>query len=234
MGLPQRERYSVEDEKMRQRLILFCLCMGTVLLAGCLNQLGGPDACDGEGVLFTDNFAADHNCGWAIYSQGGAVAEIVEDMMRLSTSQPGQVWWTNPQREFDDVIITTQARQLDGPDDNAYGVICRYQNADNFYIFLISGDGYYAIGKYQSGSEQIEYLSGGGQFQASDIINQGVATNQIRASCIGNELSLAVNGLPLATVTDPTFVVGDIGLGASTFQPGTAVIAFDNVQVLAP
>ena len=216
---------------MRQWLILLSLC---VLLTGCVDQLIGPDACSGEGVLFADNFAADQNCGWALYSQGGAVTEIADGVMRLSTSQPGQVWWTNPQRQFDDVIVTVQARQMAGPNDNAYGVICRYQNADNFYIFLISGDGYYAIGKYQSGRPQIEYLSGGGEFQASDVINQGVATNQIRASCIGSELSLAVNGLPLVTVSDPTFVVGDIGLGASTFQPGTAVIAFDNVQVLAP
>jgi hypothetical protein len=115
-------------------------------------------------------------------------------------------------------------------------VICRYQSAENFYVFLISGDGYYAIGKYQSGAEQIEYLTSDGQhaFIRSDAINQGVATNQMRVSCVGNELSLAVNGLPLVTVTDPTFVTGDIGLGVSAFELGTAVIEFDNVQVIAP
>jgi hypothetical protein len=43
-----------------------------------------------------------------------------------------------------------------------------------------------------------------------------------------------VNGVTLETVTDPTFVIGDIGLGANTFQPGTAVIDFDNVRVIAP
>ncbi|MCI0643718.1 MAG: hypothetical protein L0346_02375, partial [Chloroflexi bacterium] len=82
--------------------------------------------------------------------------------------------------------------------------------------------------------EQIQYLSGDGQYQYSDVINRGVATNEIRASCIGNELSMSVNGIPLATITDPTFVTGDVGLGASTFQPGTTVIQFDNVRVIAP
>jgi hypothetical protein len=135
---------------------------------------------------------------------------------------------------MDDTIVTVQARQVGGPNDNAYGVICRYQNAENFYVFLISGDGYYAIGKYQTGSDQIEYLTGDGQYTFTDVINQGAAANEIRVSCIGSELSLTVNGIPLETVTDPTFVIGDIGLAASTFQPGTAVIQFDNIQVIAP
>jgi hypothetical protein len=209
--------------------------LGLVLLAAC--QLGDPDTetCVEPGVLFKDEFAAS-TCGWVLYSQGGATAVIEDELLRLSTSQPGPIWWTNPGRNFDDVIVTVQARQAGGPDDNAFGLICRYQSAENFYVFLISGDGYYAIGKYQSGAEQIEYLTSDGQhaFIRSDAINQGVATNQIRVSCVGNELSLAVNGLPLVTVTDPTFVTGDIGLGVSACELGTAVIEFDNVQVIAP
>ena len=220
---------------MRLRLFLLSLCFAAALLVGCLpDRFRGPDACDEGGVLFTDDFSPDRNCGWVAYNQGGAVVEMVDGALQLSTSQQGQVWWTNPGRQFDDVIITVQARQMSGPDNNAYGVICRYQNKDNFYIFLVSGDGFYAIGKYQSGNEVMQYLTGDGKFVASDVINQGVAMNQIRASCIGDQLSLAVNGLPLASVTDPTFVVGDMGLAGSTFEAGTAVITFDNVQVLAP
>jgi len=206
----------------------------SVLLAGCSIAEPGPDSCNESGALLEDDFSGNQDCGWALYNQGGAVAEIEGGVFRISTSQPGQIWWSNPGRNFDDVVITTQARQESGPNDNAYGVICRYQNEENFYVFLISGDGFYAIGKYQSGNSQVTYLSGDGQYQFSDVINQGVATNLIRASCIGNELSLSVNGLPLVTVTDPTFVTGDVGLGVSTLVPGTAVVQFDNLRVSAP
>ena len=123
---------------------------------------------------------------------------------------------------------------MSGPDNNAYGVICRYQNEENFYIFLIGGDGYYAIGKYTSDSPTVTYLTADGEYQYSDAINQGLATNQIRASCIGDELSLAANGIPLVTVTDPTFVIGDVGLGVSTLEPGTAVVEFSDFRVVAP
>jgi hypothetical protein len=51
---------------------------------------------------------------------------------------------------------------------------------------------------------------------------------------VGNELTLVVNGLPLTSVTDPTFVTGDIGLGVSTFELGTIVVEFENIRVLAP
>jgi len=43
-----------------------------------------------------------------------------------------------------------------------------------------------------------------------------------------------VNGLSLLTVTDPTFVTGDIGVAASTLQPGTSLIEFDNIRVRLP
>jgi hypothetical protein len=214
--------------------VLLLFFIGTTLLVAC--NLGEPqvDACNEGGALFQDDFDGETQCGWALYNQSGAIVEITDGSLSISSNQPGQIWWTNPGRNFDNLIMTAQGRQVSGPNNNAYGLICRYQNEENFYIFLISGDGYYAIGKYQSGSNQIIYLTGDGQYQFSDVINQGVATNQIRASCIGNELSLSVNGLPLATVSDPTFVTGDIGVGVSTLEPGTAVVHFDTISVIAP
>jgi hypothetical protein len=221
---------------MNRRLPLFVLFLAVVMLVtACLpTTWRGPDPCDGEGTLFRDDFSGAQDCGWALYSRGGAVVELQDGAMQIRTSSPGQIWWTNPNRNFSDVIINVRTEQLDGPDDNAYGVICRYQSPENFYVFLISGDGYYAIGKYQTGSSQIQYLTGDGQYVASDLINQGQSGNQIRASCVGNQLSLTVNGLPLATVADPTFVTGDIGLAVSTFRPGTAVVQFNDLRVIAP
>ncbi len=204
------------------------------LLAAC--SLGGEavDECNTGGALFFDDFSGQQNCGWREYNESGVVVEILPDpgVLQISVSQPGQIGWTNPGRDFDDVIITTKATQVSGPDDNAYGVICRYQDENNFYVFLISGDGYYAIGKYQTGSPQVIYLTE--NYIASDAIQQGAAMNELRVSCVGNELGLQINGVPVTTVVDPTFVRGDVGVGASVFDPGTAVIQFDDFRVLQP
>lgn len=193
-----------------------------------------PDPCNDNGALLQDDFSGTQSCGWREYNQGGAVVEIVDGTLNISTSQTGQIWWTNAGRDLSDVIITVQARQTSGPNNNAYGVLCRYQDEKNFYIFLISGDGYYAVGKYETGRDQITYLTPNGEYVFSEVINQGVATNLLRVSCVGNELSLSVNGLPLISVTDSSFVGGDVGLGVSTLEPGTAVVQFDDLLVLAP
>ncbi len=194
----------------------------------------GPDSCDDLGFLFADGFDGVQDCGWTEYNRGGAVASIEDGVMMISTSSPGEIWWTNPTRSFDDAIIQVEATQLGGPSDNAYGVICRYQDEENFYLFLISGDGYYAIGKYQSGEDRVTYLTEDGQYISSEYINQDQATNHIEASCIGNELSLAVNGIPLLSVHDSQFASGDIGLAVSALQQGTVEIAFDDLKLLAP
>ena len=209
------------------------LLLGTAALSACLADRG-TDPCNEEGTLLNDDFEGEKECGWALYEGRGVTSRLEDGVLRISNSLSGEIAWANAGRDIDDAIITVETFQADGSDDNAYGVICRYQNPENFYVFLISGDGHYAMGKYQSGSPQVQYLSGEGQYTFSDAINQGASKNEIRASCVGNELSLTVNGIPLETVNDPTFVIGDIGLGASTFQPGTTVIEFDNLRVFAP
>lgn len=242
MIFKRSERNLTREMKMARRdrlatgpgLFLVTLCC-LALLAACDQFTNpGPMDCDEGGTLFNDDFSDGRNCGWALYNDSGVIAVIEGEELHLRTGQPGQILWTNPGRVFDNAIITVLARQVAGSDDNAYGVICRYQNEQNFYVFLVSGDGFYAIAKYQSGSDQVIYLTGDGQFTFSEVINQGQATNEIRAACVGEELSLTVNGFPLVTVVDSSFPEGDIGVAASTFQPGTADIAFDDIRVIAP
>lgn len=223
--------------KIRGTILFWGLLALVPLLAACdALPFGdtGPDACDSSSAIFEDDFSGEQNCGWLEYNRGGTVAAIEEGALKISTSSPGEVWWTNPGRAFDDVVINVTTRQINGPDDNAYGVICRYQDEENFYLFLISGDGYYSIGKYQSGEDRVTYLTEDGQFAQSDQINQGAATNLMEVSCVGNELSLAVNGYPLLTITDSEFGAGDIGLAVSALQQGTVEVDFDDLQVTGP
>lgn len=217
---------------MRHRWLLVLVLLAALLAAGCTGD--EVAACNRDGALFFDDFREDQDCGWILYNRSGASVEREGETLRLTTSQPGQIWWTNAGRNFDDLILTADIQHIDGPRDNAYGLICRYQSSENFYVFLISSDGYYAIGKYQSGNTQINYLNEGGEYVFSEAIDQESGINHVRASCIGNELSLSVNGVLLESVSDPTFVTGDIGLAASTFEPGALEIAYDNVRAIAP
>lgn len=220
---------------VRNLAVLVQLCFLVALASACSSlEPEEPELCNEGGALFSDDFEGITDCGWQLYSGRGVSETIENGVLRIETSQPGLIGWTLADQEVDDVVIRTRASQIQGPDDNAYGIICRYQSPDNYYLFLISGDGHYAIGKFQSGRDEIEYLTGEGMYTPSEAINPGLATNDLEARCIGNQLSFLVNGVQVDSVSDPTFVIGDIGLGASTFQPGTAVIEFDHFQAINP
>lgn len=217
--------------------LFFFLIAATILAAcGALPTRGGGQVdCSTESVLFHDGFDEEASCGWAMFN-GNDSAEIVDGVLRISVGTNGVVAWSNPGQTFGDVEISVLARQVAGPNDNAYGAICRYVDDENFYIFLVSGDGFYAIGKYQRGISQVQYLTGQDPdyFVPSDAINQNIAQNQIRVRCEGDNLSLFVNGILLAEVQDDTFSEGDIGLAASLLDDGQVIIEFDNVQVTTP
>ena len=215
-----------------------CLALvGVAWLSGCRwLPLNPTDACRTDDQLFADTFDHEQNanlCGWAVYRTAGVAVEVENSALTISISDAGQMAWTNPGRSFTDVEVTAQTRQLSGPNDNAYGLICRYRDEQNFYVFLISGDGFYAIGKYTSASPQVEYLTGA-EYLPSNFINQGDAANRIGARCVGDALSLPINGELVATVRDSSHAAGDIGLAASPFGVGRLVVAFDSVQASQP
>jgi hypothetical protein len=206
------------------------------------------------GILFSDDFS-DKNSGWDQYSDTDAITDYENGIYRIYVPEPNYDYWANPGKSFTDVRVEVDATQAGGPDDNDFGVICRYKYVDDiylvdltnvsfsegkkavvdemnhFYFFIISSDGYYTIGK--SVGDDVVYI-GQDTMLPSDDINTLLDTNHIRADCVGSELSLYVNGILLTTVTDSDFSSGDVGLMAGTYDtPGTDIY-FDNFVVYDP
>lgn len=130
-----------------------------------------------------------------------------------------------------DVVITMDAIKKSGVNPVSADLICRYQDDDNFYDFSVWFDGYYMISKYADGGW--ESLAGGQE--PDPAVNVGNTTNYIEASCIGNTLTLTVNGQMVAQVEDDSFLFGEVGFAASTDDGiPEAKIYFDNYYVFAP
>ena len=68
----------------------------------------------------------------------------------------------------------------------------------------------------------------------SEAINQGNATNRLRADCIGQTLTLYVNDQQVFQTSDSQFSSGDVGLIAGTFDVAGTDIHFDNFVVRKP
>jgi hypothetical protein len=167
-----------------------------------------------------------------MHEKDAAIEYTAQGQYRIWLNYPHTTIWANPGLQFTNTRIETDAFKAAGPDNNQFGIICRYEDADNFYFFLISSDGYYGIGKSQNGQQVL--LTGQGKMTFSAKIAKGRAANHLRADCVGPNLALFVNGQHLATVADPAFSRGDVGLIVGTFDEPGADIRFDNFAVYAP
>ncbi|MBA7571990.1 MAG: hypothetical protein GH159_00525 [Dehalococcoidia bacterium] len=184
----------------------------------------------GPTVLFSDDFS-NPGSGWVTYDEyDGRVAYQGGYLYIKDYTNPSGTIYSEAQRYFTDLILEVETWLIGGTDDNWHIVACRMQNEDNYYGFGISADGYYYAAKFvnaeRSTLNEITY---------SSYINQGVgAVNLIHIECIGNSLSLSVNGHLLEQVTDNTFSSGDISLAANALSGTFTEIAFDNLVVTEP
>jgi hypothetical protein len=190
----------------------------------------GAQASTSGNVLFADDFSSTDS-GWDRHSDEQVVTDYAQGGYRIWVNETQSDVWANPGISVDDAVIEVDATTTAGPLDNDLGVLCRYQDADNFYMFEISSDGFAIIAKYSAG--EWTGLTGDGM-QPTDAIVQGKTTNHLRVECVGSSLRLYVNSTLVAEVSDDTFASGSVGLIAGTFdEPGTDIL-FDNFKVLRP
>jgi hypothetical protein len=133
------------------------------------------------GVLFHDDFSYPLS-GWDVRRDPDAITDFAPGAFVIFVGKPDTALWSVAHRYMGDVRIQVEATQAGGPDDNLYGVICRYQDRDNFYRFVISGNGYAGITKRSQG--QVLVISGD-YLTVSSAVRRGMATNQLSAVCQG-------------------------------------------------
>jgi hypothetical protein len=186
-------------------------------------------------VLFSDDFTKPTS-GWDRFQDYAGVTDYANVGYLIYIKSANMIKWTNPTpaKAFPkDVHIEVDATMSFGPDNNAFGVICRYQNPDNFYYFYISSDGFAGIGKKQKGQHSI-ISSTDGKLAKVEGINTGAASNHLRVDCVGSNLTLSVNGKQVATAKDDALPGGNVGLIARTYATGGADILFNNFFVYKP
>ncbi|MCI0556764.1 MAG: hypothetical protein L0287_37975, partial [Anaerolineae bacterium] len=100
----------------------------------------------------------------------------------------------------------------------------------DYYFFIISNDGFYAVGKFIGGNT---ILLGQSEMQSSEFIISN-SVNHLRADCIGNILTFFVNFNQIASAQDTDFPSGDVGLLAGSFSESGVDVSFDHFVVMQP
>ncbi len=211
-----------------------------LLFASLACSFGGNLLPNGQGgnsnsnVLFRDDFS-NTSSGWDSRNDADGITDYYNNSYRIMVNKTQFDFWANPGLTTlpSDVSTEVDATKNGGPDNNDFGILCRYQDTSNFYELLASSDGYVGIVLVKDGNPTT-ISSSDHNLQPSDTVKQGTATNHLRADCVGDALTLYVNGQKAASAQDSSFSNGDVGLIAGTFDTAGADILFDNFVVSKP
>lgn len=200
----------------------FSLSLGA---CGLLRPQAGP----GE-VIFQDDFSRTDS-GWDRYQDPSYSSDYLEGTYRIHVLTAQTDAWANPDLDISDARIEVDAAKVGGPDDNVYGLLCRFQDHSNYYFFLVSSDGYAGIGLNKDGQRR---LLSDDSLLPSEAVLQGNLWNHIRADCDGFTLRLYVNGQLVAETRAAEWSSGDVGMIVGTYDLAGAEVLFDNFSVVRP
>ena len=225
-------------------VVLSVLSVGSILLTGC-GQPPAPSASEPApgflepalhmeptpvvfSLVYQDDFS-DQDSGWDDAFDEHTMKQYGAHEYHIEVNAPNLFAWGLANRTISDFVLEVKARQWEGPDNNSYGVIFRYQDPHNFYRFDVTGDGFFLVSKLVDGNWLTLV-----DWTPSPAVNQGEAENKLRVSCLGQHIAVYANGELLAEVDDESFRQGDIGFFAGTFDEAGVHISFDDLQVWAP
>ena len=178
--------------------------------------------------LFRDTFQ-NNATGWNLFQGDKAAVTLERSRLTLTVTGPDRDVWATAPRVFDDFRLEVDSGLLDGPAETSYGVIFRHQDDDNYYSFEVDGEGRFRLGRVLRGqyTPLIEPTP-------SVRVQPGQALNHLTVKAVGPEMTLAVNGVEVSSVTDRSFASGHVGATASLDGEGTSVVVFGNLEVFRP
>ena len=214
---------------MRTRRALVLAILGA-LCAACLPTGGfdAPDAGYTVGALLLEEDFARVDAWGALTDPSRGVTFGVEDGAYRARIGAEALRARLGAAIYRDSVIEVVTQQASTYADNAYGVMCRADPAEDGdgYYFLISGDGHYTIRRGAHGSAEALI-----QWTPTSAIARGQSRNRVRAVCVGDYLALYVNDRFVADVRDLLYSSGAVGLVAGVPRGGNVEVTFDDLFV---
>ncbi len=201
-------------------LMLAALACGGGSSGGDSATPGGPK------VLLKDDFSSSSS-GWGTGSDTESSVEYDggEYVIKVETDSL-LVWGTQDEETLGNVHLAVNVRNT-GANDPTFGVICGYQDDQNFYYMGFGVDAYYAIAKYVN-DELTIITSDSNEWMLSDDIKENADSYKLEADCGNGRLTLYVDGKQIASVEDAGYQAGKVGLFARSFDKTGVEVHFDD------
>lgn len=178
-------------------------------------------------TLLFDDFT-DSKSGWPTIQNSQAKYSYQSDGYHISVFEVNAAPWAKTDRQDRDVSLYVDAAPVTSS-IGYYGLLCRIQDDQDFYYFVVQNNGTYAIGKFKDGAFQP--LDG---WRENNAIRRGNQTNRLRADCSGNTLRFYVNSEQVGEVNDTDFNAGYSGIIANALEAQGFEVVFNSFRITEP
>jgi hypothetical protein len=186
--------------------------------------------------FFTDEFDGSNDINnwtyWINYGDANGVSLNVDNgqLIVRHESLDTSVYVFYTPYTYSDVILELESENR-GKNNNNISLVCRYNDQDqSWYEFSIANNGLYWIYAVTDGKYN-ELFSGG-----SNLINQGKELNVYTVGCVGDVLTLFINGKEARTLQDKKYKLqeGLVGLNVTSFNVTPIEVAFEYFTIAPP
>ena len=161
---------------------------------------------------------------WTQYGDGSVT--MADDGYQMRLSQPYQRAWAVADQPVADFEAEVVVHSLFPSEDVGFGLLYRYQDQANYYLFAVGGDGYYTVAVVQEGE-----LTPLQVWQQWPHIRRGAAINRLRVRCEDTRCQFHINDEFTAETRNDVILTGYLGLWAETFSDGGLEVVFEKVRL---
>ena len=131
---------------------------------------------------------------------------------------------------YQDVAVRVRVENLGTVNRNNVSLICR-KNNDSWYEFSVTSDGLWFLFDYNEGNAKRYTLIGNG---GSTAIKTGQNANEYKMTCIGNEISVYINGQKARTIKSDLYTEGQVGFNVSSLDLFPIEIKVSEFEISKP
>jgi predicted Ser/Thr protein kinase len=140
------------------------------------------------------------------------------------------VWWSIPDAdEVSDLYVAVDVQLVDGVSNAQYGLIFRRGENKDYYLVLVSDNGYYEFVKVTDGDWTVLV-----DWTETSAVRSG-EVNRLEIVARGSQFTFYVNGEYVEEFSDELLTVGQSALVIGLSEAGdSSVVEFDNFELRAP
>ena len=222
-------------------LMVICMASASLVWLGRINwstptsvatptQSGGgltsSDPLSPEGrLLLQENFDDPDTSELGNAEDSFARYLFVDGTYQMQVKQPERLAWSIVGGSYRDLRISVESRITPADPVAAVGLIFHYQDENNFYLYSITNDGFYAL-ELLMNNQWITLID----WTPSELIDPN--NNLLSIATSGDRIHLYVNGSLLETTRDDSFTVGSVGIGLTSLAATPATVNFDNLLIV--